>query len=439
MMLITSVILGFAYSTLLWFKMEKHNEQRSMQMAEFEGMRFSEHPDMDINDLMPPFMKKGPKPPFMKNGPKPPFIEVYFGTDSMPDKYRDLVKGINNGTHEINADTKYYVFARYLPERDETFYLILMPPPDDRFRNVKFIASNALAGIGFVVIILVLLTTRVLSRMVTSPLVNLVSTLKNTRLDKLPDNFSKGFYDDEVGFLAKTIENLLKRLKEYVAREHQFTRDASHELRTPVAVIKSSMDIIEETEKRDKSKLSPHLIRIRRSLIQMESTIEALLWLYRENELYLPKKKCYPVSMAEEIIQNYKAIHQDKGLHVDFIARDNPAILAPPPLLRVIVDNLIRNAFQHTYHGKIKITVNQDGLEVINSGTGDNRINDITLRSNDYRMSAGFGIGLDLVKRLCERFGWKLTVKNLDGAEMMATVNFHVGMNEVMNGDGAHG
>ena len=50
----------------------------------------------------------------------------------------------------------------------------------------------------------------------------------------------------------------------------------------------------------------------------------------------------------------------------------------------------------------------------------------------------GFRIGLDLVKRLCERFGWKLTIKNLSEAKMMAKVNFHVGMNEAMNGDGAH-
>jgi signal transduction histidine kinase len=398
--------------------MEKFREQMSMRLAEFESIRYLKNPDIDINDLLPPFIRG----------------EVYFGTNSMADKCRNLVKGIDQGTHKINADNKYYVFARYLPERDETFYLIMTPTPDDIFKKIKFIALHSLGGIGFVVIILVLLTTRVLSRMVTSPLVNLVSTLKNTRLDKLPDNFSKGFYDDEVGFLAKTIENLLKRLKAYVAREHKFTRDASHELRTPVAVIKSSAEVIEEIMKENNKTLSPHLIRMKRSLVQMESTIEALLWLYKGEKLDLPKKKCYPVPMAEEIIQNYKAIHEDKGLQVDFIAKDNPVIVAPPPLLRVIADNLIRNAFQHTYDGKIKITVNKDGLEVINSGVVNDRINNnATLLSNDYRMNAGFGIGLDLVKRLCERFGWKLTVTNLNGTEMMATVDFHVGMHEVVN------
>ena len=185
---------------------------------------------------------------------------------------------------------------------------------------------------------------------------NLVSTLKNTHLDTLPDNFSKSFHDDEVGFLAKTIENLLKRLKKYVAREHQFTRGASHELRTPVAVIKSSVELVEEITKEDNKTLSPQFMRIRRSLIQMESTIEALLWLYKGGKLDLPKKRCFLAPIADEITENYKTIHQDKVLQVDFIVKGNSVIIAPPSLLRVIVDNLIRNAFQHTYDGKIKMS-----------------------------------------------------------------------------------
>ncbi|HUU41677.1 MAG TPA: ATP-binding protein, partial [Desulfatiglandales bacterium] len=99
--------------------------------------------------------------------------------------------------------------------------------------------------------------------------------------------------------------------------------------------------------------------------------------------------------------------------------------MASPSLLRVIVDNLIRNAFQHTYDGEIKIEVNQDGLEVVNSGVVNNRMNNTVSLANDYQMNAGFGIGLDLVKRLCERFGWKLTINILDKAKIMAKVNFY--------------
>jgi len=408
-MLTTSVILACAYSTLLWFKMEKNEEQMLMKVVEFEGRRYLDCPHGDINALLPPFLHG----------------EVYFGTNLMPDKYKDLVKGINEGTHKTKADTKYYVFARNLPENDDIFYLILRSIPDDRFRKVKFIALHAFGGIVFVVIVLVLLTTRVLSRMVTSPLVNLVSTLKNSHLDKLPDNFSKDFYDDEVGFLAKTIEDLLKRLKKYVAREHQFTKDVSHELRTPVAVIKSSVELVEEITKGDDGKLSPNLMRIKRSLIQMESTIEALLWLYKDDKLDSPKERCSLAPIADEITENYKIIHQDKRLKVDFIVRNDSVIMASPSLLRVIVDNLIRNAFQHTYDGEIKIEVNQDGLEVVNSGVVNNRMNNTVSLANDYQMNAGFGIGLDLVKRLCERFGWKLTINILDKAKIMAKVNFY--------------
>jgi len=133
-----------------------------------------------------------------------------------------------------------------------------------------------------------------------------------------------------------------------MAQEHQFTRHASHELRAPVAVIKSSAEVIEEIVKEENKTLSNNLMGIHRSLIRMDnaiSTTEALVWLLKGDKLDLLKEKCYPVSIAEEIIQNYKTLYQYKTLEIDFIARDNPVVIAPPLLLRAIIENIIRNAF----------------------------------------------------------------------------------------------
>ena len=119
----------------------------------------------------------------------------------------------------------------------------------------------------------------------------------------------------------------MKGLKKYKARKHQLKRYVSHAFRTSLAVIKSSVEVIEEIVKEDNRNLSPYLMRINRSLIRMESAIsttKALVWLLKGDKLDIPKEECYPLSIAEGIVQNYKALYQDKALEIDFIAGDNP-------------------------------------------------------------------------------------------------------------------
>lgn len=68
--------------------------------------------------------------------------------------------------------------------------------------------------------------------------------------------------------------------------------------------------------------------------------------------------------------------------------------------------------------------MNQDGLKVVNSRTGNNRIEDTASPSNDYQMNDDFEIGMDPTKSLCDLLGWQLTVKNLNGQEIKVQVNF---------------
>ena len=180
--------------------------------------------------------------------------------------------------------------------------------------------------------------------------------------------------------------------------------------------------------KEDNRNLSPYIKRIHRSLIRMDnaiSTTKALVWLLKGERLDLPKEECYPLSIAEEIMQNYKALYQEKALEIDFVTRDDPSVIAPPPLLRAIIDNLIRNAFQQAYYGKIRVEVNQDGLEVTNSYQLDNSIGSTVPLSDDYQMNADTGICLDLAKGLCKILGWQLAIKTLNGHQMKVGVKFH--------------
>ena len=82
--------------------------------------------------------------------------------------------------------------------------------------------------------------------------------------------------------------------------------------------------------------------------------------------------------------------------------------LCEKKLLKMVLENLVRNAFQYTHNGEILIKATQEGIEVINTCLKE----DVQYQApqDDY----GYGVGLYLVEKICEQKDWKMTVKQSD-------------------------
>jgi signal transduction histidine kinase len=94
----------------------------------------------------------------------------------------------------------------------------------------------------------------------------------------------------------------------------------------------------------------------------------------------------------------------------------NPELPVDCALLRIVVGNLIRNAFSYTREGRVTIVLDETGIRVIDTGVGiaDYQLDDIF--KPFYSDQGGEGIGLSLVKRICLRYGWRLEVSSELGA-----------------------
>ena len=170
-----------------------------------------------------------------------------------------------------------------------------------------------------------------MSRKTIAPVVQLAELVKKTGPENLPTDFPKQFCDDEVGVLAKTLEHAMQRVEAFVDREHQFTRDASHELRTPVTVIKGAIELLKQLPGNEQRSMNRPLRRIERSVNDMESTIEALLWLAREEAAIDPGQTCDVLPVVKDVIEQHRHLLADKPVEIDIDAEGN--IRQSQPLL----------------------------------------------------------------------------------------------------------
>lgn len=347
--------------------------------------------------------------------PTSPLISAYIGTESMPPSVRQMVKGLSEGLHEIyHGNEEYHIAKTLIPLQDEPLYLLYYVSTveftEQRKGMIRFalvMGEILIIGLGFWIGVLT-------SRKVIAPVIHLAEQVKKTGHETLPTNLSEQFYDDEVGFLAKALEQAMERIKSFVEREHQFTSDASHELRTPITVIKGAVELLQNLEQVREKSLNQPLQRIKRSVSDMEEIIEALLWLAREGSDTDLLQKESAVPIVQEIVEQYRHLFSDKPVELDFSYDGDPKPAAPAPIIRIAIANLIKNAFSYTSKGKITVSVSDQGVTVSDTGMGiaNTDLENITQPHVKGIGSKGFGLGLAIVKRFCDRFGWLLIINS---------------------------
>jgi signal transduction histidine kinase len=359
--------------------------------------------------------------------PTSPNIFAYFGTASMPPYTKEMVSGINEGFHEISLEQEeYHIAVKKLPNHDQPLYLIYEVSALE-FTEKRKLMINIVLVAGVILLSAIGLWIGLLtSRKVIAPVVQLAEQVNLSGSDNLPTDLSKNFYDDEVGVLAKALEKSMQRVKALIEREKQFTRDASHELRTPVTVIKGAVELAQKKQSTNEISVSRPLKRIERAVNDMENIIESLLWLAREEATNDPGQTCAVVPVVKEAIAQLRNLFESKAVDIECVADGNPTVNAPPSILQMVIINLIQNAFHHANEGKITVHICNSRITVSDTGAGiaAGDLETITQPHIRGNSSRGFGLGLAIVKRLCNRFGWHFEIESELGQGTKAQLIF---------------
>lgn len=262
-----------------------------------------------------------------------------------------------------------------------------------------------------------------LSRRTLSPLVSLAQMMQ--RFEVKTNNFASLHLDeytvvgvnDEVRILAKSLKIFTTRLQEQLLREREFTRDVSHELRTPLAVISGSLELL---QKQTYPPLQQRALeRMQVTTRDMQSLIETLLLLAREENQQAQQEAFSVNDLVSLLITQVDQTHNSTQ-HVKLVCieRQRLKLTAPSQALGIVLGNLIRNACNYTQQGSVTVIIEGNAVEVRDTGMGMNA-QQLALAQQAFQRlhtsSEGYGLGLDIVRRLCDRYGWQLTISSLLG------------------------
>lgn len=269
-----------------------------------------------------------------------------------------------------------------------------------------------------------------LSRKVLKPVTELAHRLRDFRKAGKAEPLAPHFADDEVGELAHALDEYSERLTAMVERDREFNSDVSHELRTPLAVIASTTELLQGSPDLT-DKLSERLKRIERASRQATELIEALLLLSRAERRGPTRGETTDVGkVAADVIESQRPQMRGKPLEIDLVVKDAVSVNAPASVLSVALTNLISNAIKYTLEGSVLVEVGDGRIEVIDTGPGIKPEDAERLFQRGVRGEgvggSGAGLGLAIVRRLCELYGWDVSMRpRSDGNGAIACIVFN--------------
>ncbi|MCP3927163.1 MAG: HAMP domain-containing histidine kinase [Desulfobacterales bacterium] len=330
----------------------------------------------------------------------PLHFKLYKSISEVPEQYRKFIEKDDLGIIELNnKPSSVHISIFKISPSDRINYLFYDVDAYEFSEEFEFNFSLVLFGIGFIMMLIGGFFSLIISRRIMTPVRSLVNTVKSFSPDKSFTPLTEYNASDEVGLLVDTINDLIKRTDNFVQREREFTLFASHELRNPVSVIKGATEVLRLGLGPDNPNLEV-LERIEFSVKELNTLIYTFLTLSRgevdgsdvsTNELKI---------VVENVVETFRFLIDEKPVEV-FINTENAGkITAPDPMISVAVGNLVRNSFQYTMDGKVEITVGKDFISIIDTGLGLYK----------SKPKSGTGIGLLIVRRLCERMGWHTAI-----------------------------
>lgn len=322
------------------------------------------------------------------------------------------VKTLGPGTHEIILHDREIHVAVTTIEGKRFYRIYDFSVYEKHFKQV---IDALLIGTGIIAVVTIWLAFS-LSGLLVRQVAALAGQVRSFRLGAAQE-LIQGRYDEiEVVELVDTFNDYHRRMARMIEREKEFTGNVSHELRTPLTTIKTSCELLEQDGTLS-AKSRARLQQIVRATGNIESMVNALLALAREESAAQPA----PLALGEtiaECLTDYVPRLAERDINVAIDVDASLRVQVHQPALVIVLSNLIDNAVRHTQGGHLRFSYAAGELLIADTGSGipaeaQSRVFDRFFRAPPSNAdNAGFGIGLAVVKKICDRHQWAIRMES---------------------------
>ena len=292
------------------------------------------------------------------------------------------------------------------------------------FTNNSWILEQekSLLTIIFPTTIVTILITTALTYTWSSEVVYKIKKLKKKTESLNTNNYVVGkdfSIDDELNTLNRSIDTAYLSLKEKDEYKNYMFQNLSHELKTPISVIQSYVEASEDGVVEDKQALEVIDEEVRKLSSKVQTMLQFNKIDYLKDQKDLKDKKVNVVEIINESVERHKM--QTKKVYWEIIVnskkkdmQDDIKYIGIPDMWQMVVDNILGNFVRYA-KSEIKIIINEDTITFFNDGEKiDNAIISNLFLPYTKGKKGQTGLGLSIVKRTVNLFGYNITATNYD-------------------------
>lgn len=290
------------------------------------------------------------------------------------------------------------------------------------FKQREHAFKILLVGLALVVLILNFLLSQLQGRRLVQPLRQLTLQIRRATSQSM-EPVDRNFSEAELEEIASAINGFISEINAFVQRERNLLNLASHELRTPIAVVSGAAQVLEQRgslNAEDQKTLS----RIKQAANEMQDNVTSLLKLARRAHTGTSLETFSIEDVLDELSQEMRSVDPKIAARVEWnIEAPNQTVSSDRTLVKMLVRNLLQNALQHA-SGTVHVTLYEDHLDIRDHGAGLPRSVQSAIKASPSAASELEGLGLFIVSLICEQVAWHVEVVDTNSEGTCLRIRF---------------
>jgi signal transduction histidine kinase len=317
-------------------------------------------------------------------------FDIYFSDSKIPN-WLESYTTVGFFEHHLGAEDKHFLVKKD-PSGTGLFYVVFKDDADDYLDEYENKLHLVALSLGLLITLLMFSYGLYLVWLISAPLQRVLAKIKQMPPNQ-PD-FNVDARYNELAIIEQALLDSKRRTANYFQREQDFSRFAAHEIRTPLMVLQGSAELLQQLNLAlpAADKASQRILQASSDIILLTDTF---LLLGKED---IDKHHYQRLDLADTLTQCMKEIqtlHQNSHIDCQLHILNSLELYAPPSFIIVLINNVLKNAYSY---GETYIDIKLLGSEL--------RFRNDFKQKNRF---SGYGYGLVIIERICERMGWRVT------------------------------